>query len=295
MSTIDSGLSAWKMRSNHNHMINLQFGSGIAREEGVEVAYFGGSAFRITSPMGVSIMIDPWRNHPAGGWDWFFNDFPLTAVDIGISTHAHYDHDALHRLDANVLLDRLIGTYAFSDVTIYGIADKHSSDNCCSLYDYKMVMKELHGVDILPPDNPRSWDNCLIVIETGGLRILHWGDNRSNPPEEVWQQLGKIDIAFLPVEDSEHVMGFDGVTSIINRLQPQVVIPHHYYIWDMTLRQSTLLKADKWLSRQQNVTHLQDARTVYKTSDIGNSGTQIHFFGDNVLFDKKKWRNGDLP
>ena len=47
-------------------------------------------------------MIDPWRNYPSRTWDWYFHDFPVTLVDVGVSTHAHFDHDALHRLDAHV-------------------------------------------------------------------------------------------------------------------------------------------------------------------------------------------------
>jgi hypothetical protein len=35
-------------------------------------------------------------NHPSRSWDWYFRDSPITAVDVGISTHAHFDHDALH-------------------------------------------------------------------------------------------------------------------------------------------------------------------------------------------------------
>lgn len=293
MGDIDTGLSAWKRSSNHNHMIKLQSGTVASGTDEVEIAYYGSSAFRITSPNGLSIMIDPWRNHPARGWNWYFNDFPLTKVDIGVSTHAHYDHDALHRLDANVLLDRLIGTFSFSDVVIHGIADKHSTDGCCTLYDYKKVMKELHGVDITPPDNPRSWDNCLMVVETAGLRIVHWGDNRSDPPDEVWDRLGDIDIALLPVDDSEHVIGFRGIDNIIDRLRPKIIIPHHYYIWDLTQRQSTLLSADKWLSRMPNVKAMQGPRASYTVRTIRDLDRQIHFFGDHVMFDKKKWREAE--
>ena len=57
----------------------------------VQIAYFGSSAFRVTSPEGISVMIDPWRNHPSRKWDWYFADMPETAVDIGVSTHAHLD------------------------------------------------------------------------------------------------------------------------------------------------------------------------------------------------------------
>lgn len=290
MKNIDSGSNTWKMKSNHNNMIDLQSGSTAQENGNVEIAFYGSSAFKITTPNGLSIMIDPWRNHPARGWDWYFNDFPLTKVDIGISTHAHYDHDALHRLDANVLLERLIGTYQFSDVTIHGIADKHSTDGCCSLYDYKKVMREIHDVDITPPNNPRSWDNCIIVIETGGMRIVHWGDNRSELSDDVWEKIGKIDIALLPIDDSEHVMGFSGIDKIIEKLQPKIIIPHHYYIWDMIQRQSTLLTPNKWIAKRDNVRMMDSAQAMYHRDEIKNFYKEINFFGDNVMFDKKEWR-----
>ena len=118
MGDIETGLSAWRMSSNHNRMIEIQKGPAATTLGSVELAYFGSSAFRVTSPSGITIMVDPWRNFPTRKWDWYFHDFPITAVDIGVSTHAHFDHDALHRLDAHVLLDRLIGTYRFGDVTL---------------------------------------------------------------------------------------------------------------------------------------------------------------------------------
>ncbi len=82
----------------------------------MEIAHFGSSAFRITTALGPTLMVDRWRNYPTGAWGWYFRDFPRVAVDIGISGHAHFDHDALHRLDASVLLDRLIGGYRFADL-----------------------------------------------------------------------------------------------------------------------------------------------------------------------------------
>ena len=137
MTDKDTGLNAWQMTSNHNRMIELQADKSPARDGPVDISYYGSSAFCITSPKGMSVMIDPWRNHPSRTWDWYFHDFPITLVDVGVSTHAHFDHDALHRLDAHVLLDRLNGMYRFGDMTIYGFADKHAVDNSCAIYDFK--------------------------------------------------------------------------------------------------------------------------------------------------------------
>ena len=289
MKDIDTGLNVWKMASNHNRMIELQKGSALTKDGAMEIAYYGSSAFKITSPMGVSVMVDPWRNHPSRKWDWYFHDFPITEVDIGISTHAHFDHDALHRLDAHVLLDRLIGQYTFGDVTISGFADKHAVDSTYALYDYKKISKFFNNVDIEPPNNPRSWDNCLLVLEIGEMRILHWGDNRHNPPENIWSALGQIDIALLPIDASQHVMGHIHTAQIIDTLKPRVVIPHHYYIWDVVQRQSTLQTCQDWVEACKQKEILSTPSKVYDKKALENLDRVIHYFGDNVAFDKEKW------
>ena len=289
MGNVDAGLSGWKMTSNHNRMMELQRTSMKGGEGSVKIDYFGSSAFKITSPSGITLMIDPWRNHPSRKWVWYFDDFPLTEVDIGISSHAHFDHDALHLLDAHVLLDRLIGTYTFGDIKITGIADKHATDSSAAVYDFKRIIKEFDNIDITPPNNPRSWDHCLLLIETGGLKILAWGDNRHNPPEEVWGAVNNVDIVLLPIDDSQHVISFPHAEEIIQRLSPSVIIPHHYYIFDVTVRQSTLQPADGWLSTQSNVVRLTSPSANYHPKDLIHAKNRIDFFDGHVAFDKKKW------
>ena len=70
MGNINAGLSGWRMASNHNRMMELQRTSMKAGAGAVKVDYFGSSAFKITSPSGITLMIDPWRNHPSRKWDW---------------------------------------------------------------------------------------------------------------------------------------------------------------------------------------------------------------------------------
>lgn len=284
---IDNGLSAWRSQSNQNRMIARQQD---AENTGgpVEIAYFGSSAFRITTPSGITVMIDPWRNLPTGKWDWYFHDMPRCAVDIGVSTHAHFDHDGLHLLDASVLLDRLIGRYAFADLEILGLADKHATDASAATYDFNRLNSYFGGQKLMPPDNARSWDNCLITVQTGGLTILHWGDNRHNPPEAIWEALPRPDILLMPVDDSQHVMGNDMLAGVIERLAPRIVIPHHYYIWNVVQRQSTLLPATRWLAEQPHVEHLTGPSRTY-TQDTLPEQTTVHYFGDHVAFDVAAW------
>ncbi|MFM9942935.1 MAG: MBL fold metallo-hydrolase [Hyphomicrobiaceae bacterium] len=296
MADIDSGPVAWQSQANHNRMLELQRQKGSARDLGeVEIAHFAASAFRITTPKGVTVMVDPWRNHPSRTKDWYYHDMPMTAVDIGVSTHAHFDHDGLNRLDAHVLLDRPIGMFRFLDVEITGIGDKHSIDNSAGTYDFVKVYREIYNTDVTPPNNPRSWDNVLVVVETGGLRILHWGDNRHDAPAHVWEMLGRIDIALLPVDGSQHVMSHKSLESIITRLQPKIVIPHHYYIWDVVQRGATLLPADDWVkARPHRLMEQPTQRYTQAGLAALSAPTTVDHFGDHVAFDKRAWLKGGM-
>lgn len=280
------GLSAWKQRENNNRMIDLQNGRTIdGAGEHVALAYFGGSAFRITAPSGLSIMIDPWRNPPWGTWNWYLFDFPPVEVDIGIATHAHFDHDALHALHASVLLDRHIGRYEFADVAITGIADKHVSDASHCVYDWSGLTRALTPMETLPPDNWRSFDNSLILVEVAGLKILHWGDNRPNVPDDVWERIGEVDVALLPIDGSTHILSYEQIERVAERLKAKIVVPHHYFVWNITHRGSTLLPPDEWMGGRPNARWLDAGEIALDPDWVRSQSGLAMCFGGNVAFD----------
>ena len=288
----DKGLSAWKQRDNNNRMLAFQERTDWPDGGAVELSYFGGSAFRITSPAGLTIMIDPWRNPPWGNWDWFLHEFPPVQVDIGISTHAHFDHDALHALSANVLLDRLAGTYAFADVRITGIADKHVSDSSHSLQDWAELTRRLTEVRTTPPDNWRSFDNSLILVETGGLRILHWGDNRPDPPAHVWERLGQVDVALLPIDGSQHVLSNDQADAVAARLGARIIVPHHYFAWDILTRGSNLLPPDDWVNARPNHRWVSGGSVRLDRESLPAEPGLVLCFGGDVAYTKPGTKGG---
>lgn len=284
------GLWAWQQSENNNRMIALQ-GDRSQDAPGVDaikLAYFGGSCFRITTPSGLTLMIDPWRNPPWGGWDWYLYDFPRVEVDIGLSTHAHFDHDNLHALHASTLLDRLIGRFEFADAVVTGIADKHVSDTSHNKYDWAGLTQKLTPMETVPPHNWRSFDNSILIIETAGLRILHWGDNRPDPPEEVWEKLGQVDIALLPIDGSPHVLSYDQIAQVRARLKPRITIPHHYFVWNITHRASTLLPPDDWMGQHRNAQFTQAGEVTLAAEYVKAQEDLALCFGTQVAFDPAK-------
>ncbi len=285
---VDEGSWAWKQAENNARMIAFQAeATAPSGTEGtVELAYFGGSCFRITSPAGLTLLIDPWRNPPAGNWDWYLYDFPPTEVDVALSTHAHFDHDGLHAVSASTMLDRLVGTYAFADVRITGIADKHVSDSSHNAWDWAELTRRLTPMETRPPDNWRSFDNSLIVVETGGLRILHWGDNRPDPPDAVWAALGRIDVALLPIDGSHHVLSDPQVEAVARRLGARLIVPHHYHVWDVTTRASTLLPPDEWVRGRPGSIWAESGSVRLTAAEVARHDGVAFCFGEHVAFEK---------
>lgn len=279
--TPDLGSVAWKQPGNNEHVRKLQAEAKPGTAGQLVIDYFGHCAFRLTTPAGFTLLFDPWRNDPSGAWGlWFPKDFPRITVDAVLSTHTHFDHDAIDKVDATSILDRLVGTFSFADVTITGIADKHSTDQP-GWFKWIDAVKGF-GIDPYPPNNPGHLDNVSFVVETGGIRTLIWGDNRANPPEEVWKAWGRIDVLTLPVDGSAHILSAEQGNAIVDHLKPKVVIPTHYLLPGVTSGLTTLEPADAWVGQQKNKRLLTEPRIALTATDIEKLDRESFYFGDHA-------------
>ena len=64
---------------NDNSLITVQKnGGGPTRSGDVKIEFYGHDAFKITSPVGLTVLTDPWRNDSTGLYPkWFLNEFGL--------------------------------------------------------------------------------------------------------------------------------------------------------------------------------------------------------------------------
>lgn len=62
----------------------------------LKVTYYGHCAFLWETPQGARVLVDPYRNKEDRYW--FTRKFPEVPCDLGLITHAHFDHDAADRL-----------------------------------------------------------------------------------------------------------------------------------------------------------------------------------------------------
>jgi L-ascorbate metabolism protein UlaG (beta-lactamase superfamily) len=272
---------------NDNSLINVQKNGGDPTRSGnVKIEFYGHDAFKITSPAGLTVLTDPWRNDPTGLYPkWFLNEFPALRVDIVLSTHAHFDHDAFERPNGLVVLERLVGQFKLGDIEVTALADKHQ---CQSTPPDKSDRSSADSKEeSCPPNNVIGFDNAIQIIETGRLRIAIWGDNRGVPDPSLDHYLKNVDVLILPVDT---ILTRPEVDAIVRKYDPKAVIPAHYFVLGLTTDVSGLESADGWVNDQEKVHHadvrrLDRADLTLNAAELKGSHHRVYYFGNH--FEKK--------
>ena len=268
---------------NDNSLITVQKTGGDPTRQGdVKIEFYGHDAFKVTSPDGVTVLTDPWRNDSTGLYPkWFLREFPTIRVDIVLSTHAHFDHDAVERPKGLMVLERLVGQFKLGDIEITGLADKHKCEPTPA--DKPDSASADLQEETCPPNNVIAFDNAIELIETGGLRIAFWGDNRAAPDHLLDHYLKTVDVLILPVES---VLTRAEVDAIVGKYNPKTVIPAHYYMTGLTTDVSGLEPADGWVNYEEKVQHadvrrLDRADLTLNAAELKGSHHRVYYFGNH--------------
>jgi len=267
---------------NDNSLIAVQKkGGDPTRPGGVKIEFYGHDAFKVTSPAGLTVLTDPWRNDSTGLYPkWFLSEFPAIRVDIVLSTHAHFDHDAVERPKGLMVLERFVGQFKLGDIAITGLADKHQCEPTPA--DKQDNASADFPLETCPPNNVIAFDNAIQIIETGGLRIAVWGDNRASPDPFLDHYLRNVDVLILPVES---VLTRSEVDAIVGKYDPKTVIPAHYYVTGLTTNASGLDSADGWVNYQEKVHHadvrrLDRADVTLNAAELKGAHHRVYYFGN---------------
>ena len=218
----------------------------------MKLTYFGHCAFRWETPGGLTVMADPYRNQ--AGRYWFSRLFPDVHCDLGLISHGHFDHDAADRLPEAASILRMPGDFAIGDLQIRGIRDLHS------------------GASRL-----RDFPNVMFRLEVDGVSYLHIGDNRADWTDEVARAVGEVDVLLVTVDDSIHLLTYEEVDGLVQRLQPKVVIPMHYFISGLSASGNDLLPPERWLDRQYTVRRLNSPEADFSSGGLPSS-TEVWLF-----------------
>lgn len=198
--------------------------------KGVKVTYLGQSAFRIVSPGGLNIVIDPFlSNNPKTPAD----QKEVDKADLILVTHGHGDHlgDTLaiaQKTNASIVVMAELATYL----------GKKGAKNVIRMNKGGSVNLKGIRVTMVNAQHSSSVTEGDQVIYTGepvgfivrlenGFTIYHAGDTSVMSDMKIFGDLYQPNLALLPI-GSHFTMDPAEAAYACKLLRPQFVIPMHY-------------------------------------------------------------------
>ena len=198
--------------------------------KGLQITWLGHSTFRMVTPKGTTVLIDPWvMNNPACPQQ----EKKLKKVDVMLCTHGHGDHigDAVEiakqHNPTGVGVYELCGWMTKKGVKKTSPMNKGGAQQVA---DVRVTMVHADHSCGIEDDGEVIYggEACGYVMEfENGLRIYHAGDTAVFGDMRLIRELYEPTIAMLPVGDL-FTMGPREAAYACNLLQPRMVIPMHF-------------------------------------------------------------------
>ena len=165
----------------------------------MEIIWYGHSCFRLAERGMATVVCDPFDAESVG-----YQPLKLKA-DIVTSSHDAPGHNYLNAVKGYSHAITGPGEFEIGSVFITGI--------------------QMDGQSKKTADKPR---NTLFVFDYMGITVAHLGDMRSVPPQNEIEALGTVHVALVPV-GGESGLNAAKAAEIVSLLEPNIVIPMHYY------------------------------------------------------------------
>jgi L-ascorbate metabolism protein UlaG (beta-lactamase superfamily) len=197
---------------------------------GIKITWLGHATFRVETPGGKIILIDPWV---MGNPMCPEKEKSVKKVDVLLCTHGHFDHigDAVEiakRHNPKVVgIPELCGWLGKKGVTQTAEMNKGGTQ---TVDDIKITMVHAdHSCGIKDGDElVYGGEACGYVVEfANGVKIYHAGDTNVFGDMTIIRELYAPEIAMIPIGD-HYTMGPREAAYACNLLKPKTVIPMHF-------------------------------------------------------------------
>ena len=168
----------------------------------MKITWLGHAAFLITSTNGATILTDPYES---GSYDGALAYKPIVEeVNVVTASHLHADHYYQHGLKGNPKIVMNPGVQKAGGFTFKGISTFHDSSG-----------------------GSERGENIVFVFDVDDITVCHFGDLGHVLDENHIAEIGKIDVALIPV-GGFYTINAHEATEIIKRISPKIVIPMHF-------------------------------------------------------------------
>jgi L-ascorbate metabolism protein UlaG (beta-lactamase superfamily) len=212
--------------------------------KGLKLTWLGHATFRIQTPAGKTILVDPWV---MGNPMCPEAEKTVQKVDVMLCTHGHFDHigDAVEIAKKHnpvvVGIPELTGWLQKKGVQQTAMMNKGGTQ---TVGDIKVTMVHAdHSCGITDGDQiVYGGEACGYVVEfENGVKIYHAGDTNVFGDMEIIRKLYKPDIAMLPIGD-HFTMSPREAAYACGLLRPKVVIPMHFGTFPLLTGKPSALK-----------------------------------------------------
>ncbi len=211
--------------------MSINTSPGETLKNGLRIQWLGHAAFKINSPNGKVIYIDPWLDNPKAPTD----AKPVTRADIVVLTHGHFDHvgnaiEIATATNAKVISNFEISLYLKSkgvpEANLVGINESGS----ISVEDitFTMVHAE-HSSGITDGDRVVDGGTAAGVVMkfNNGYTIYHTGDTGLFSDMKLIARLYKPQLAMMCI-GGFYTMSPREAAEAVKLVKPKHVIPMHY-------------------------------------------------------------------
>jgi L-ascorbate metabolism protein UlaG (beta-lactamase superfamily) len=174
-----------------------------AAEVDAVIQYFGHNFFQITTRQGTQIVTDPMRP----------GRYPTPHVTPHVVTvgREHPNHNYVQLVHGHPLVLR-------------GLADYGGEWNRVSTRVQEVT---IYNVPIYQNGIAGALKGAAFVFDLGTLCIVHLGDLSHPLTPEQLQQIGRIDVALIPIGGT-YTMGPETAREVLQQLNPKLAVPMHY-------------------------------------------------------------------
>lgn len=216
----------------------MLFSTPVLAAENAAVTWYGHAAFKVVTPSGKVLLVDPWITNPSNKSGK--KDLEgLDRVDLIFITHGHSDHigDAVAiakksgaRLVATFDLQKAMVAYKGFPAQQADIATAGSFGGTLSLLDGEVTVKFVHAVhgDSMDTDKGPVYAGRaggFLISVKGGPNIYHTGD--TDLFGDMMQLRGKVDMMLICIGD-KFTMGPVDAAHAVKMVKPMMVIPMHF-------------------------------------------------------------------